>query len=292
MYDNEGSQFAPKTVSQATIADIDATYDTINYNGEHIVLPMQHQFGIKNWASRAASLQGVAVYDDIMVCVAASPATTHYIYRINNDNTLTTLATFTMNLGHGNALQFAPIKQSGQYLPYLYVAAIDKDNQDRWKTFVLNIDQNHTVTKVQTIYSAITSQMLIGDDGHIWGSGRAEETVTRRQFAKYRRVDVSEGDVTLTSDDIIESWETEKWYNNTTQTAQGWSVKFGKIWFCYGPAGNGNYRGIDVYDTATQRLDTELDLTNFTTLELEDVDFYADNMVIATYNGQLFIARF
>lgn len=281
LYDING-EFAPKTVDSAISPDIDSSYIRINYSGVRIQVKTDNYCGIKQWGSRASSQQGMAVYEDMLV--SFSNGGSHYIYLIGNNGTLSQVATFTLATGHSNALQFSPILESGQFVPYLYVSDANG------KCYVVSIAPDYTASIVQTITVGV-GQVLIGDDGYIWTSER-NGTVSRRIFKKYRRVSVSEGDVTLTTDDVLDEFDTDKIYSTSDVTAQGWSVKYGKIWFCYGQSGDGQKRGVDVYDTATHRRLTELDFTNYTGLELEDVDFYNNTMLVSTYSTTIFEVRF
>lgn len=275
---------SPRITEGDFYPNIDNTYTVKQYTGQRLVINTDHTCGIKTLSpSRASSKQGMAIYGNMMVTVAADNGT-HYIYSIGNNFSLSQLATFSVNLGHANAAQFAPTIESGETYPYLYVSGTSGE------CFVLRIASDYAVTKLQTITSS-AGQMLIGDDGYIWGSGRNGNT-SPRIFTKYRKVAVSEGDVELTSEDVTDVIYTNKIYSTTDVTAQGWSVKFGKIWFCYGASGSSQKRGVDVYDIATHRTVAELDFSSYSTLEYEDIDFWNNALIIATYTGKLYEVRF
>lgn len=275
---------APRVTEDSFYPNIDTSYTEFQYAGQRLVVRTTQSCGIRTLSStRATNKQGMAIYGNLMVTVAADNGT-HYIYSIGTGGALTQLATFSVALGHANAAQFDTTVASGQTYPYLYIA--DTDGH----CYVLSIAQDYTVTKIQTI-TVERGQVLIGDDGYIWASlngGNANPRI----FRKYRKVAVSEGDVTLTGEDILDSFNTDKSYLSTEVTAQGWAVKFGKIWFCYGASGADKKRGVDVYDTATHRREAELDFSSYSTLEYEDIDFWDNAMLIATYPGTMYMVRF
>ena len=275
---------APRVTDDSFYPNIDTNYTEFQYTGQRLAVRTNQSVGIKNCvSSRATNKQGMAIYGNLMVTLAADNGT-HLIYSVGTGGALTQLATFSMNLGHANAAQFAPTIASGKTYPYLYVS--DTDGH----CYVLEIASDYAVTKIQTITIA-QGQCLIGDDGYIWASINGG-SANPRIFKKYRKVAVSEGDITLTSEDVLDSFNSDKIYSSTDVTAQGWAVKFGKIWFCYGASGEGKKRGVDVYDTATHRREAELDFSTYSTLEYEDIDFWDNAMLIATYPGTMYMVRF
>lgn len=280
LYDSQSAIF-PYVTEDSFLPNYDSSYTEFSYTGDKIRISTQHTCGIKIWGSRAAYQQGIAIFGDMLV--SFSNESTHYIYHINSDNSLTVLNSFTLATGHSNALQFAPTIESGETFPYLYVAGLSD------KCYVIRIASDYTASIVQTI--TVGGCVIIGDDGYIWASGR-DSDVSPRKFVKYRKVAVSEGDITLSAADIIDSFISNKIYDISDVTAQGLSVKFGKIWFCYGAAGSGQKRGVDVYDIATHRMIAELDFSLFSTLEYEDVDFYENSLLIATYPGTIYEVKF
>lgn len=283
-----GNDAFPRVNEKGFYPDVDSTYTMLSYTGERLTgFDLQsHPFGIKTWNTNMLSsgAQGIAIYDNLLIR-AKSSATGHKLYRILPDNTLTELATIDINLGHGNACQFAPVIDSGQTYPYVYVAALGG------VSYVLSISSTYEVTLVQTITVENGGQVLKGDDGYIWDS--VYTSARHRRFTKYRKVEVSEGsEVTLTDEDILESFDGVDVHPSDTYTAQGWKVKNGKIWYCYGAGGAGKNRGIKVYDTATHRLDATIDLTNYTTNEFEDVELYDNGLIIALPGNTVYKLKF
>lgn len=281
LYEGADTILSPRVADVSIYPDIDDSYTAVSYNGERLSVRTSQVSGIKLYGSMVANRQGLAIFGNIAVRMAnESTSTTHYVYSLENGN-ITEVATFLLSgTLHSNALQFAPVLEDGQTLPYLYVAGLDG------KCFVLEFDSSYQATIVQTITISGGNQLLIGDDGFMWSSAPGDDN--HRRFRKYRKVAVSEGDVTLTDSDLLDDWQTLEQYPSSTYTAQGWKVKMGKIWFSYGASGNGQNRGIAVYDTATHRHIATLDFSSFSTLEWEDIDFYNDGILAAMYTGQVY----
>ena len=281
-----GVPAAARTTEMALYPNIDSDYTIFPYTGERVIARTTQKAGIKRIGNMGSTnMQGMAIYGDIAVRMAnveQDQTKLHSVYRIVND-TFVNIATFTMATLHSNTLQFAPELLAGQTLPYLYVAGIGSPG----RCFVLSFDANYQPTLVQTITAG--GQVIIGDDGYIWASwSNADDT---RKFRKYRKVAVSEGDITLTDADIVDEFNSTKVYG-TGYTAQGWKVKFGKIWYVYGGGGANQYRGISVYETASHRLATQIDLTDVISGEFEDVDFYDNALLLAMINNLMYKIQF
>lgn len=280
-----GERVASITTPDMILPDLDDSYTEGTYTGEKLSFNETHKYGIKYYGGTANALQGCAIYGDTLVRMAdTGTSTNHYVYKLNSGG-VSGIATFTMaDTGHSNALQFASTILDGQILPYLYVSDVDG------KCYVLSFDEYYQATIVQTITIANSGQILMGSDGFIWSSQFDDDD--HRVFAKYRHVDVSEGaSVTLTAEDKIDEWHTAETFPSGTFTSQGWKVKFGKIFFHLGGQGNGKFRGVYVYDTATHRLSTVLDLSYFSTNEHEDLDFWNDSMIVCTYGGPVYMVK-
>lgn len=279
----EGSDpIAPRVTQDSIYPNISNAYTPFTYTGERLaVLNKTHDAGIASWFNfGTAQQQGLAIWDDIMVRVGnteggAKPCN---VFRFNAQGSPVNIASTSLaGIGHGNALEFAPVLEDGQTLPYLYVAGMG-DN-----CYVLSFDENYAPTIVQTITISTGNQMLMGDDGFIWSS--AAGSGNHRRFRKYRRVAVAEGDVTLTDADKLDDWQTMDVFPSENYTMQGWKVKFGQIWMLYGTAGTGQERGIVVYDTATHRRVAQLVLTSLISGEPEDLDFRNNSIFIGMITG-------
>lgn len=267
--------------------DIDDTYSVRQYSGQRIAINTNTRaFGIKAWSTMPERMQGMAIYGNLLVRMAnVGTSTTHYIYQITAAGTLTQLATFTLSTsGHSNSLQFAPTVEDGQTFPYLYVSEINGS------CVVLSIASNYAVTQIQKITAPGASNLQIGDDGYLWGFNRSSGHL---RFIRYRKVAVSEGaEIALTTDDVLEDWLSDEVFPIATVTSQGMKAKFGKMWLPFGTTGSGQQRYLVVYDIVARRLFALADLTNFANFEPEDLDFWDDALILATYSSNNYILRF
>lgn len=283
-----GQDIFPRVSENCLYPDINDNYDTLDYEGERLVVRTSQVAGFRQLSQMTAGAQGMAIYGDILVRMANGG--THRIYRLSSGGVPTEVSTFSAATGHSNSLQFAPTKANNQAYPYLYVAYLDK------KCVVLSIDASFAVTIMQTITLGITSladgNVQIGDDGYIW-YGRLDDN-GHAHFIKFRRVDVTEGDVTLTEDDILDEWYTQESYPSTGSeyTWQGMKVKFGKVWFLYGNSVNSANRGFVVYDTITHAFVTKINLTAIISTEPEDFDFWDNSLLMGTYSSELYQMQF
>lgn len=281
---NIGGKCAVITNENCIYPDIDSTYTEFPYSGDRIAIPTpRHTLGLKRWSNLPSSMQGMAIHENILVRMAnVGTSTTHYIYRIADNGTLTQLATFSLNTtGHSNAMQFAPVVEPGQTYPYLYVSDLTGACE------VLQIAADYTVTQVQKITVPRGWQVQIGDDGFIWGlAGNAT-------FIKYRKVKVSEGaDITLTADDILEESSINETFDSSLYTWQGSKFKYGKAWIPIGTSGADKKRALLIYDLAAQRTLANIDLTGIGDVEFEDCDFWDGALIICTYGTPTYILRF
>lgn len=280
------TQYSPRVTENSFYPDVDNTYSLRDYTGDRISIPTRsHKLGIKTWSNTPANMQGMAIYNNLLVRMAnVERSTTHYIFTIGSTGTLTQAATFTLaTTGHSNALQFAPTIEEGNTYPYLYVSDLTGSCE------VLSISSAFAVAQVQKITIPTGWQVQIGDDGYIWaiaGSG------TNLHFIKYRKVLVSEGNVTLTSDDILEDIYVNDKFDSASYTFQGSKFKYGKAWLPIGTTGSAQNRALLVFDLAQHRTVANIDLTSLGDVEFEDLDFWDDAMVIASYAATNYILRF
>lgn len=283
-----GGDAAPRTTEVSLYPNIDDSYSVIPYEGRRLVVRSKQFAGFRQMSTLQSSLQGMAIYGNILVRMANGG--THRIYRLSDTGVPNEVASFSASTGHSNSSQFAPNLESGQAYPYLYVAYLDK------KCCVLSITSAFAVSIEQTITVNIAGladgNIQIGDDGYIW-YGCLDDN-GHAHFIKFRRVAVSEGNVTLTEADVLNEWMTQESYPYAgyAYVWQGMIIKYGKIWFSYGTNVNGANRGVVIYDTATHAFVTKLDLTGTISAELEDLDFWNDSLLICTYSSELYQMQF
>lgn len=274
-----------------TVDGIPAFYDRVS--GQYLYASGTGRLHACNFAKNTPigsmgsnQLQGMAIYGDIAVRMADSAtSTTHRVYRLTTSS-VTEIATFVLSgCGHANSLQFADTLEAGQTLPYMAVS--DTTGQ----CYVLSFDSSYQATKVQTISQAGISagQLMKDDQNYVWSSWTS--TAGTRHFRKYRQVLVSEGaSVTLTTDDILDEWDTYEIFPSSYFTFQGWKIKGGRLYILYGGTANNAtlIRGVTVYDTATHHTLDQYDFSGYLyDGEPEDLDFYDGKMVVGLLTGNL-----
>jgi len=184
-----------------------------------------------------------------------------------------------MPKNHSNCAQFGADSLGN---PLLYVSGL------RGKCFVERISPEGSQL-VQTIhvpamevYDISTGMNLIcGDDGYLWGFGNAlsDSTLT---FVKFRRPDLSEGDVYLNGNDILDIWY-EKDYVYRESVWQGGKVYDGRLYFVFGQLYSN--RHIAIYDTATHEKVSDIDLNAAVREEPEDCELVDGKILLTIYNG-------
>jgi hypothetical protein len=225
------------------------------------------------------SMQGMAIYGDRMV--RANNGTTFLIYSISSVGDLTLLRTLASPASsHNNSMQFAPTLEAGQTIPFLYSSGFEPNHCD---VYEFSADYS-SMTKVQTITLGVNGivggcNLQIGDDGHIWGAcSNDNEHFT---FMKFRKVLVSEGDITLTDADILDSWTATESFPYSTHIWQSTLFKRGRILFLYGMTGSGQSRGVAIYDSANHTYKGNWDLGYYNE-EPEGLDFWSGGGLMVT----------
>ena len=100
-----------------------------------------------------------------------------------------------------------------------------------------------------------------------------------------------EGDVTLSQSDVVDEWYSDESYPYSTYLWQGMTIRNGHIWLSIGQIGTSQARGIFVYSTVTHARVTWLDLSIFN-VEFEDLDFWDNSVLVATYGAQVYRMKF
>lgn len=234
--------------------------------------------------------QGMAIYNNIVA--RANAGTNLQIYSISPIGDFTLLQTNTLpSSSHNNSMQFAPMLEQGQVLPYLYSCevAVNANRCD-----VYSFSSSYETTLVQTITLSIDGipggcNLQIGEDGYIWGAANVANDKWR--FIKFRQVSVQEGNVTLTDADIVDDWTTTESFPYSSYVWQGMVIKRGKIWFSYGATGSGKNRGIAIFDTNTHNRLATWDCSYYN-FEYEDLDFWGNSILLCTYGTIIFRITF
>lgn len=180
---------------------------------------------------------------------------------------------------HANCSQFF---QDEDGTVYLYVSGL------RGKCFVERITETSS-SLVQTIslnemdlfQGSKRLNMICGDDGFLWlfGSDNKGECLL---FAKARRPETGEGDVTLKMGDILDYWsDSEYVYNESVW--QGGKMYEGNLFFVFGTAVS--RRHIAVYNIYTHELSMDIDLNEYVHEEPEDCELLDGKILLAIYGG-------
>lgn len=241
--------------------------------------------GIENsclFDNRSYSAQGFAIWQNVGYRLYDTGLC--QTYDMSDPDSLSRIATFElgsrMPRNHSNCAQFG---QDEDGAPLLYVSGL------RSKCFVERITpEGSTLVQIITLLPLevfnVSSVMNIicGDDGFLWafGSSLSPNGLT---FAKFRKPDISEGDVYLSGLDLIDCW-TEDGYVYSKSVWQGGKVYDGRLYFVFG-TGTSN-RHIVIYDTTTHEKVADIDLNSFIRHELEDCEILPEGIFVVTNGGR------
>lgn len=179
---------------------------------------------------------------------------------------------------HGNCAQFHI--DPGEE-PLLYVSGLYGNCYiERIHPEGAELVQRLTLPAMEVYNLSKTMNIICGDDGNLWAFGNALSDNTL-SFAKLRRPDITEGDITLSGADILDYWE-ETDYVYEKSVWQGGMVYKGLLYFVFGAPGS--HRHIAIYDTTTHEKISDLDLDGLVREEPEDCDM-VDGKIVLTVNG-------
>lgn len=206
-------------------------------------------------------------------------------YRIDDAYNFDLIAEFALasysESNHCNSAQFGQILSDTGF-PYLYVSAGTEN-----KCYVEKVGKDNS-SLVQTISYNITPyngenvhfNAQCGDDGYFYLF--APSSLTELVIIKLRLPNINEGNVTLTNDDIIDSFTFPHLYNEDGQT-QGGKIYGGKLYWLMGA--NRYYstwkRQLLVFDIAQKSLASRVDLSDTIEHEVEDLDFFNGCAIVA-----------
>ena len=270
----------PKVKSDSTssrnIQSVNGNY-TIRKTGFNII-------NNPTYNGKTLSSQGVAISNDILFRLYDSGiCQTYNISDIDNPNLLNIfeLGSFS-SLNHCNTAQFGSMDlyNKGTPLP-LYVAGL------RGKCFVEKIWESYSVL-VQTIslkqlevfFNTNHLNIISGDDSNLWIFGSQGDNLI---FGKARKPLLSEGDVELSEDDIIDYWY-ESGYIYSDNAWQGGKFYNGKLYFVFGFPNT--HKHIAIYDTMTHSIVEDIILDGFVNEEPEDCEIIGDNILLMTNGGK------
>lgn len=195
---------------------------------------------------------------------------------------------YTFELGsyissnHCNCAQFLP-QHSNEESTYLYIAGL------KGKCFVEKIKENSS-----TLFQTITLgeleifdkqnrfNIICGDDSYLYLFGE-EGTNQKLYFAKIKRPNIEDGDYTITKDDILDYWY-EPNYRYSESVWQGGKVYNGKLHFVFGTTSS--KRQIIIYDMNNHSKVEIIELDDYISEELEDIEIVNNNIIIVLYGGK------
>lgn len=235
---------------------------------------------------RFLSSQGVAISDDILFRLYDSGVCqTYNISDIDNPIPLNIfeLGSFYSS-NHCNTAQFGSNDLYNNGIPLiLYVASV------RGKCFVEEIYESYSVLaqtislkQLEVFFNTNSLNIISGDDSYLWIFGSQGDKLV---FGKARKPLLSEGDVELSEDDIIDYWY-ESGYNYSDNAWQGGKVYNGKLYFVFGSSNT--HKHIAIYDTKTHSKIEDIILDGFVSEEPEDCEIIGDDILLMTYGGKGF----
>ena len=163
---------------------------------------------------------------------------------------------------------------------FLYIAGSNK------KCFVEIIDGDSSKL-IQTISFSTDSytmdfNIICGDDGYLWAFGGMTPSGTLN-LLKLRKPKFNVGDVTLTDNDVLESFVLETDYNYYSKIWQGGKCYNGKLFFLFGSFTSG--KELAIYDTHNGKLLYQIKLDGYIEDEPEDCELLDNKIILTSYGG-------
>ena len=190
------------------------------------------------------------------------------------------------HVNHANVAQFSNevIPETGFPLLYLspvypkYPCVVEK----------VSLDSSSLVQKIiptKNGYSMLRD-WIIGDDNYLWGIGSDGNSRTKDYTLNYYKLklpEISEGNITIKTEDAIDYFEDNEDWEDIPSTYQGGMVHKGKLYHLFGT--KHIKRELRVYDTKTHKRIAIIDLNEITKEEPEDLDVWQDNKIIISLAG-------
>lgn len=224
--------------------------------------------------------QGFAVYNGIAYRLYNTGLC--QTYDIKDIDAPVKIATFPLGSSrqsnHSNCAQFGADAKGD---PLLYISGLSgKCFIERICPDGSDLVQTLTLPALEIYNISTTMNIICGDDGYLWAFGNAlsGDALT---FAKLRRPDVSEGDISLTGNDVLDYW-TEEGYVYFESVWQGGMVYDGLLYFVFGTVDS--RRHMTIYDTQTHQKVYDIALDELIREEPEDCEF-VDGKILLAING-------
>lgn len=256
----------------------DAVIQIIDLQDDSKVKIIKTGDGIEN-RCKGCSGQGVAIHDKVMYRLYDTGiCQTFDLSDIMNPVKLETFNLGSkMNSNHSNCVQ-SRVDENGDIL--LYVSGTKgKCFVERVQKSGSTLVQTITLPKMDLFDQSLNLNMICGDDGHLWMFGPGGDKLF---FAKARMPLLSEGDITLTDNDIIDYWY-EDGYVYSNDVSQGGMVYSNRLFFLFGRSGPKSH--LVVYDTQTHMRVTDIDLSGTVKEEPEDCELIPEGILIVTNGG-------
>ena len=224
--------------------------------------------------------QGVAVRDKVMYRLYDSGLC--QTYDISDLGDPVKIASFGLgsrhSLNHSNCAQFC-VNDDGDTLLYVSGLKGGKTFVERITTTGSTLVQTITLSKIAVLNQTVTLNAVCSDDGYIWYFGSGGNKLL---FAKFRKPLLSEGDIVLEEDDILDFWS-EDGYVYKNDVWQG-GKKYGNLlFFLFGVKGSDAH--LVVYDTRTHERILDIDLSSVVQNEPEDCELLPEGILIVTNGG-------
>lgn len=280
-----------------------------DYSGEKIALET-HYFQSSNigklQGDKKQTYQGMDIWGDYMISLQNTGVATIYNVASNSIDKVKQFKTGSFSpANHANTVSFGPYKlNETDKLPLVYISQCSKDalNGKTNVAFVERIENNLKSSKlIQTIYykdaQGCPLEWVVDRDNYFiyaYMSTGKWDTKGNHKIMKFvlpKPTDGTDGVVTLSSADALESYVIEDYYQGSfNPVVQGLFIYNGLLFL---PAGDGakNPSTLYVWDLASRSMQNVIDLSSATSGELEDCSVYGSNLMIQT-QGQLYRLSF
>lgn len=235
--------------------------------------------GVDNWCQGQAG-QGVAVRDKIMYRVYD----TGYCqtFDLSDFTKPKKLASFAlgshMGPNHANCAQ-ACLDENGDVLLYVSGLKGGKTFVERMTTTGSTLVQTITLSPLEILGKTVALNCVCSEDGFLWFFGSGGDKL---YFAKTRRPLLSEGNVTIGMDDILDFWY-ESDYVYKSDVWQGGKVYGNFLFFLFGASGTTAH--LVVFDTRAHKRILDIDLSKVVKEEPEDCELIPQGILVVTYGG-------
>lgn len=179
---------------------------------------------------------------------------------------------------HSNCAQFYA-DENGDALLYVSGLKGGKTYVERVTPSGSTLIQTITLSKTAVLNQTVALNAVCGDDGNLWYFGSGGNKLL---FAKARRPLISEGDVILGENDILDYW-IEDGFVYDDDVWQGGKVYGNLLFFLFGATGSKAH--LAVYDTRAHERILDIDLSDVIHKEPEDCELIPEGILIVTNGG-------